>query len=330
MRYSITRTIGPLSGIAGLAAMLALAQPAGAQEFRSGSAIAGVAWPVSSYDWPDTDGSKRSLLDKAADLAGAQCGPETEYNAWRLDEDNTADDLRPGILSSYRDSGWTLSQPVRSEPDLYLGERNSNRVLVWLYHYEDREALALYTCLLEGSSPATKEEYAAALTRTNLLDASSAPNTVTAIVRLLGGLSLLIAAALVFIGMRQRSKARDASNWTAVPGEIISGRIDSSTTTDEDGDETTWLTPVVSYRYMLDSREYTGNRIRFGSVKTLKQKEAEETLAAYPVGANVNVHVNPAKPEEATLELTVPGLRSFFPFAAVFAAVGAILLIYPI
>lgn len=322
--------IGSLAALASSAcvsATLALTLPAAAEEPRAGSRIAGIAWPRSSFDWPDVNGNKRAILEEAAALAGTTCGPQTEFNAWPLGEDDAADELIPGILSSYETAGWTLTQPVPAEPEVYLGERNGNQVLVWLYNDEDRNALALFTCLIEGSSPGSAEEYAAAVAEGNMLDASSAPSVVSSVMHGLGSLAMLISAGLVFLGMRQRKKARAATTWAEVPGEILSSRIESRTTTDEDGDETTWHTPQVSYRYAFQGSEFVGQRLRFGSTKTLNAKKAEDMLAPYPAGANVTIRVNPANPAEATLEATLPKFRSFFPAAILFGLVGAVLLI---
>lgn len=160
-----------------------------------------------------------------------------------------------------------------------------------------------------------------------MLDASSAPSVVSSVMHGLGSLAMLISAGLVFLGMRQRKKARAATTWAEVPGEILSSRIESRTTTDEDGDETTWHTPQVSYRYAFQGSEFVGQRLRFGSTKTLNAKKAEDMLAPYPAGANVTIRVNPANPAEATLEATLPKFRSFFPAAILFGLVGAVLLI---
>lgn len=111
-----------------------------------------------------------------------------------------------------------------------------------------------------------------------------------------------------------------------VPATIETSRVETRVESDADGDETTWYTPRVTYRYMHGGTEYRGERLRFGLSKTSVLKRAHEAIVSYPAGATVSARVNPKNPKEATLETGSPRLGAFLPSAAVFAVLGAILL----
>jgi hypothetical protein len=311
-------------------ALLVATGPVDAQEWRSGSPLAGVTWPVSAYDWPDTpDGAKHAMLDASATAAGSRCIGEYEFNAWDLSGEDDPEWFRRSILISYEDAGWTLAQPVAAEGDVYRATKGGNEVLVWLNYDQDKYALALFTCVLEGSvSAATASEPGAETSgQAAIVDA---PMTLfvkmTMMMRGLGYLALLIALVCLIVGFRQRKRAAAASSWAQAPAVILSSRVETGTTSDADGDETTWYRPQIHYSYTHNGVQYEGQRLRFGKSKTSAQKRVEEAVAKYPAGAQVTVRVNPQKPSEATLEAEMPKFRSFLPIAIVFALGGAVLL----
>lgn len=59
---------------------------------------------------------------------------------------------------------------------------------------------------------------------------------------------------------------------------------------------------LVSYRYSVAGRDYSGDRIAFGGEASGPKGRAERTVAAYPVGSPVPVFYDPARPESAVLE----------------------------
>lgn len=311
-------------------ALLAALTHANAQEWRNGSPLAGVTWPASSYDWPDTpDGAKHAMLDASAAAVGSQCIGEYEFNAWDLTGEEDPEWFRRSILISYEDAGWALTQPVAAEGDVYRATKGANDVLVWLNYDPGKYALALFTCVLEGSvSAATASE--AGIGTSGQAAITDDPMTLfvkmTTMMRGLGYLALLIALVCLIVGLRQRKKAAAAGSWAQAPAVILSSRIETGTTSDADGDETTWYRPQVQYSYTHNGVQYEGQRLRFGNSKTSAQKRADEAVAKYPAGAQVTVRVNPQKPSEATLEAEMPRFRSFLPIAIVFALGGAGLL----
>jgi hypothetical protein len=319
-----------LAGLAVGGILLPTTGTTDAQEMRSGSPLAGVTWPISSYDWSDTPtGPRRATLDAAAATVGSRCSGDGEFNAWNLTGEEEPEAFRRSILTSYEDAGWALTQPVAAEGDVYRAAKDANEVLVWLNYDADKYALALFTCVLEGSVSAVTVGQPGSGTSSEpaIIGTPMTPfMKMTTMMRGLGYLALLIALVCTIIGLRQRKKAAAASHWAQAPGVVLSSRVETSTISDADGDETTWYKPQVHYSYTHNRVEYEGQRLRFGNSKTSTQKRAEEAVAKYPAGAQVTVRVNPQKPGEATLEAEMPKFRSFLPIAIVFALGGASLL----
>ena len=71
----------------------------------------------------------------------------------------------------------------------------------------------------------------------------------------------------------------------------------------------------------VDGQKYTGNEIAFGS-STYGKKKADAIAAAYPQGAPVTVHYDPAKPDKAVLETKSVGGGSLIALGIILIAVG--------
>lgn len=145
--------IAAVLGVALLSASAAIAQ-----DMRSGSSLAGVAWPVSSYDWADDlGGPRQTILEAAAGVAGGQCGAAREFNAWNMVGEEDPEQFRDSVLASYGDAGWTLTHPDAATPDVILAKRNSDTIAIWLNLDLDRHALSLFTCLIGGTEASAPE-----------------------------------------------------------------------------------------------------------------------------------------------------------------------------
>ena len=110
-------------------------------------------------------------------------------------------------------------------------------------------------------------------------------------------------AALVlgFFSSRSNSKAADA--WPVVPGKIIESKIEKFQKMD--GARTiTYYAPYVEYVYKVNGLEYHGKQIKVSVTTSGDQPAAEKIAARYPLDANVDVHYDPANPENAALENT--------------------------
>ena len=114
------------------------------------------------------------------------------------------------------------------------------------------------------------------------------------------GVCLLNFAGLLVRLVRLRSETRSASNWDKVDGVIIASDVDEplSDMSDDDDD----ATPVIRYRYRVNGRDLEGDRVRAGGVPMTTRMLAMQQVARYPLGAHVDVYVNPKNPKRALLE----------------------------
>ena len=77
---------------------------------------------------------------------------------------------------------------------------------------------------------------------------------------------------------------------------------------------------VIAYAYNYKGTQLQGDRLRSLQVLVNWRGPAERSVGAYPVGAAVDVHVNPEFPRESVLE---PGGHSMFlPFILGFSSVA--------
>ncbi len=129
------------------------------------------------------------------------------------------------------------------------------------------------------------------------------------IVKICGGLAFLVVIG-VFLGgvFILYSQYKYTILYDTIQGEIT----DINTGTNQI--QTAKLrpakaTPHVAYTYIIDGKEYKGNRISIyesfsysGSSANAANKAAEKFLSRYPVGSMVTVHYNPKNPSDAILE----------------------------
>jgi hypothetical protein len=130
----------------------------------------------------------------------------------------------------------------------------------------------------------------------------------------LAGAGLACGYAAIQIG-----RALLARRWPTVEGEIVDARMVRV----GDGQRSTSVDSVVTYRYQVAGQPYSGNRVRFGlqlipnsMVPALGNRSAAAALAhRYPRGKPVRVYYNPRRPEESVLYPT-PNSRVWVILAA--------------
>jgi len=116
------------------------------------------------------------------------------------------------------------------------------------------------------------------------------------------GLIVSIIGLIVFIlALRAIKKSKASSQWLTTEGEITK----SGTTKDVDierGYSTS--NAIIEYKYTLNGKEYTSNRIYFGSSISMTGKEEKSNLLArkYPEFRKVTVYYNPENVKESVLE----------------------------
>lgn len=136
----------------------------------------------------------------------------------------------------------------------------------------------------------------------------------------LGLFVLALGVGLLAWGMISRSKAQAgagaARSWPTVPGVITRSWVSRdlplmSIFATGPASRTHYYMPQVSYRYTVD-RDYEGDRLRFGYLKSGSPDRAQALLQPYPEGAQVMVHYDPANPAESVLDLaTSTGSQMF-------------------
>ena len=138
------------------------------------------------------------------------------------------------------------------------------------------------------------------------------------------GVSLLIFGGMLFNMFRMRSRMRAAGNWDKIEGVITVSKVDQPPThVSDDLDD---ATPIIHYRYRAGGHEIEGDQIRVGGAPLTTRVLALRMVARYPVGARVDVHVDPNDPKNALLEPDNQGnLAGLIAFTIVFGLIAAVL-----
>ena len=135
------------------------------------------------------------------------------------------------------------------------------------------------------------------------------------------GVCLLLFASMLFNLLRMRSRMQAASHWDRVEGIITVSRVDQPPAhVSDDLDD---ATPIVRYRYRVGGRDLESDQIRIGGVALMTRVLAGGLVARYPVGAHVDVHIDPDDPGNALLEQSNPG--ALIAFTVVFGFIAAVL-----
>lgn len=103
----------------------------------------------------------------------------------------------------------------------------------------------------------------------------------------------LIFDGVVVYGLIQQCRAW---GFAEVPGTVVSSEV--KTTTDGDGDDSHHL--AITYRYVVNGREFTRDRYRYAAFGT-NDKSWHRIAKELPPGTPVPVYHDPADPGEATL-----------------------------
>lgn len=90
-------------------------------------------------------------------------------------------------------------------------------------------------------------------------------------------------------------KASEARSWPTAQAEILTSRAQIGCAKGAS------FYPLVEYRYSVEARRFTGERIAFGRRGCGSESAAAEIARRFPAGAIVLVHFNPAAPRESVL-----------------------------
>ncbi|WP_369719433.1 DUF3592 domain-containing protein [Bradyrhizobium sp. LLZ17] len=138
-----------------------------------------------------------------------------------------------------------------------------------------------------------------------------------AISMLLFGLTLL---GLV----RTRGRMQAARSWDKVEGIIVASEVKQPAShVSDDLDD---ATPIIRYRYRAGGQEQESDKVVVGGIAMTTRVLAAKLAGRYPVGAHVDVYVDPKQPAEALLEpATAQNVAALVAFTIVFGFIAATL-----
>ena len=114
-------------------------------------------------------------------------------------------------------------------------------------------------------------------------------------IKIVIGCILLLVAPLAAIGCFFSFQSMQASNdWPSAPGVITVSEVQSTF-----GKKTK---AKLSYEFQVGASSFNGSRIRFADTTGSSRSAQEQSIAAYPVGSNVEVYYDPKNPKVAVLE----------------------------
>ena len=140
---------------------------------------------------------------------------------------------------------------------------------------------------------------------------------VTVALTAMGVVALLFAFALY-------RQASGAQRWPKVSGRITESAVEEfEGRIDRDSALTTLYRPQIAFSYEFNGIAYAGNHSALGANVTSNHASyAQKAVAKFPVGAIVEVHVNPQNPSEAMLKPGTAGAWIVVAIAAVLLALA--------
>jgi hypothetical protein len=143
------------------------------------------------------------------------------------------------------------------------------------------------------------------------------------------GVCLLIFGGMLFNLFHMRSQMQAARNWDKVEGVITVSRVEQPS--EHVSDDLNDASPIVRYRYRVGGQNLESDRIAIGGQPMMTRVLAGKLVGKYPVGARVDVHIDPNKPKSALLEPAQQGnLSALLAFTIVFGLIAAILVAHSI
>lgn len=142
--------------------------------------------------------------------------------------------------------------------------------------------------------------------------------------------ALVAGAVGIAAGIHTLRRSAAAVKWPKTIGKIVSAKVEkdwdmSSSDTAGGGIVTYTYWPRVSYEFFVNGVKYTGKRISITEYGKGSEAKAEEVLQNYPLGKEVEVSCNPAKPGDSVLDAGYSrGGYVFIFIGAFFILLGAV------
>ena len=118
-------------------------------------------------------------------------------------------------------------------------------------------------------------------------------------------LSVMVAAIVLFFGVRGVIKAQASVGWPTVAGEIKTSSVESHHSKSGSDSSTTYHAEVL-YEYSISGAKFNGDRVAYGDYGSSNPSHARSIVNRYPKGKTVIVYHSPTNYEESLLE---PGLK---------------------
>src|SRR6202166_4581529 len=143
------------------------------------------------------------------------------------------------------------------------------------------------------------------------------------------GVCLLIFGGMLFNLLRMRTQVQAARNWDQVEGVITVSKVEQPS--EHVSDDLNDASPIVRYRYRVGGQDLESDRIAIGGQPMMTRVLAGKLVGRYPVGARVDVHIDPNDPKSALLEpAQQANLTALLAFTIVFGFIAAILVAHSI
>lgn len=119
---------------------------------------------------------------------------------------------------------------------------------------------------------------------------------------------VVIGTGLIWFAYYNGKLAKASLTWPSVIGKVIRSQVSRSENIDQENRHTVSYLADVAYEYVVGEQTLQGERVQFGGrVSGGSAKPAQKVVDRYPVGAEVTVYYDPARPNQCTLERTTAG-----------------------
>jgi hypothetical protein len=143
------------------------------------------------------------------------------------------------------------------------------------------------------------------------------------------GVCLLIFGAMLFNLIRMRGQTQAARSWDKIEGVITASEVDQPPA--HVSDDLNDATPIIRYRYRAGGEVLESDQVAIGGQPLMTRALAGKLVGRYPVGADVDVYVDPNNPKQALLEpAELRNVAGVTAFTIVFGVVAAVLIAHSI
>jgi hypothetical protein len=137
-------------------------------------------------------------------------------------------------------------------------------------------------------------------------------------------IAVLLFGLTLFNLVRMWGRMQAARSWDKVEGVITVSRVDRPAT--HASDDRNDARPIIRYTYQAAGQELESDKVLVGGIVITTGVLAAKLAGRYPVGAHVDVYVDPKNPAEALLEpATAQNVAALVAFTIVFGLIAATL-----